>query len=495
MRCLTLAEALRAQDCRVSFVSREHEGNLCDLIAERGFAVHRLPAPPAPVKHGAASYSDWLGVSWEADAQQTSDVLEAGADRPDWLIADHYALDQRWQGALRGQVERIMVIDDLANRQHDCDLLLDQNLVAGLQTRYHEKVPAHCLQLLGPEYALLQPEYARMRAAVRPRSGRIGRILVFFGGADNTNLTGRAVSALLELNRPDIDVDVVIAANMIHAAAVRELAKGHPNVHVHEQLPTLAPLVAAADLAVGAGGASSWERLCLGLPALVVTLAENQRPVAEELHAAGFIRWLGDAGKVDQARLARALGEMITQGLNAQWSLKCLAAVDGRGAQRVAAALLVDARTRLFARSAAADDEALLLTWANDRLTRENSFSPEPISVETHEAWFRARLHELRESPLYIVETESHVPVGQVRFNHRGEFWDIDYSLAPAFRGRGCGKIVMQAALLQMSLDHPRARVHARVKAQNVPSCRVFESLGFERLTESAGVVEYVWRL
>src|SRR5262245_35818927 len=311
VRCVTLAEALRRRGRSVSFVCREQRGHLCDLIEERGFAVHRL--------------RDHRGhaAGWEDDAEQTCAAISGSGEKPEWLVVDQYALDGKWEGALRESVGRIMVIDDLADRGHDCDLLLDQNLVEQMHRRYLGRVPQACTTLLGPEYALLQPAYAELHGRVRPREGSIRRILIFFGGSDADHLISLSLSAFLSLNRTNIQVDVVMGSESSSTDSVRQQAATHPNGHLHGKMPTLAPLMGGADLAIGAGGATTWERLCLGLPSLVVTLAENQRPIAEALSRRGLIRWLGHMDNVTETAIATALEELIRQGLDRDWSERC----------------------------------------------------------------------------------------------------------------------------------------------------------------------------
>lgn len=490
MRCLTLGNALRERGAAVSYVCREHDGNLCDLIRRRGFDVEGLPAPQSVFRaEHSPSHAAWLGESWERDAAQTQSAIEARGTKADWLVADHYGIDYRWENALRSSAEHMMVIDDLADRAHDCDLLLDQNLVAGLETRYSNKASAACNVLLGPEYALLDSIYAEMHERRPPRAGAIRRIFVYFGGADNDNLTGRCLSALLKLNRPDIEVDVVITADSPTGAAVRELVAEHENVRLHGGLPTLAPLMAEADLAIGGAGATSWERLCLGLPALVVSLAENQRPIAEFLSERGVVHWIGHHDEVTESIFLMALGDHIREGVDEDWSHRCLEMVDGKGVNRVCAALIATSATPLRARRATLADERRLLGWANDPTTRGNSFSSATIGPESHGTWLRSRLCDPT-CRLYIVETDDGVPVGQVRFD-RGELaWGIDYTLVPHLRGRGLGRSLMRAALVALWENEPNARLHARVKQTNMASRRVFECLGFTPTT-MGDVIEY----
>jgi len=267
--------------------------------------------------------------------RQTIAAIEAMGSSPDWLVVDHYALDSHWENALRTSVGRIMVIDDLADRRHDCDLLLDQNLVAEMQTRYDGKVPASCTKLLGPEYALLQPIYAELHDRIPPKKGPIRRIFIFFGGADSENITGRTLAAFLDLNRQDIEVDVVIAGSSTHAQSIRQQIAGKANIHLHTDLPTLAPLMAKSDLAIGAGGATSWERLCLGLYTVVITLAKHQCPVAMELGKLGLINWLGHKDEVSERAIRQTLSELL-EARGPQFRQKPHPALsDGRGIERV----------------------------------------------------------------------------------------------------------------------------------------------------------------
>lgn len=340
MRCLTLANALAKKGAEVSFVCREHDGHLCGLIEEQGFIVHRLPAPDKEFETDATpAHAAWLGATWQEDTDQTCAIIKVLGNKPDWLVVDHYALDSRWEHALRPLVGRIFVIDDIADRTHDCDLLLDQNLFADMQARYAGKVAEDCRLLLGPEYALLQPIYAELHDRIPQREGPVRRILISFGGADRDNLTGRVLAAFLGLNRPDIDVDVVISDSSPYAPGIRDQVAGHANIHLHGNLPTLAPLMARADLAIGAAGTTSWERLCLGLPALVVTLAENQRPIADGLQQSGLVRWRGHKDVVSEQSIRQALAELIEEGIDEEWSLRCRSAVDGKGTTRIGAVL------------------------------------------------------------------------------------------------------------------------------------------------------------
>ena len=248
MRCLTLADELRQRGAVVSFVCREHPGNLIGLIEGKGYSVKRLPQPTSEyfVTSEDVAHAAWLGVPWQQDATETLAAL--GKMQPEWLIVDHYALDCRWESILRPNVGRIMVIDDLADRSHDCDLLLDQNLYQNMATRYDELVPATCAKLLGPKYALLRPEFAQARNNLRQRDGRVRRILVFFGGVDPTNETEKAIHALVSIADRQFAVDVVVGGGNPHKQQIENLCAEHEGFHYHCQVDNMAELMAAGQI-------------------------------------------------------------------------------------------------------------------------------------------------------------------------------------------------------------------------------------------------------
>jgi len=293
MRCLPLADVLRGTGAAVSFICREHAGDLCHLIEQKGYAVHRLPCSEPETGIGGNEYLKWLAVSQEEDARQTATALQQEREKPRWLIVDHYALDKKWEKAMRLHTERIMVIDDLANRRHDCDLLLDQNLYEDLQTRYDDLLPPGCQKLLGPTYALLRPEFLQARQSLRERDGTVRRLLIFFGGVDPTNETAKALEAVKLLNRPEITVDVIVGAANPHADQHRKQCDDLTNITVHGQVKNMAELMANADLAIGAGGTTTWERCCLGLPTITIVIADNQQEMIETIAGRGAVWNMG----------------------------------------------------------------------------------------------------------------------------------------------------------------------------------------------------------
>ena len=293
MRCLTLADVLRGNGDVVSFICREHAGNLCDLVEEKGYAVHRLPYAEPEVGIGSNEYLPWLAVSQDEDARQTATALQQEREKPTWLIVDHYALYEKWEKAMRPHTERIMVIDDLANRHHNCDLLLDQNLYEDLHTRYDSLLPPGCQKLLGPTYALLRPEFLQARQSLRKRDGIVKRLLIFFGGVDPTNETAKALEAVQMMARSNIAVDVVAGSSNPNRAQVEAVSQDMRNVTVHHQVENMAELMIQADLAIGGGGTTTWERCYLGLPTITIVVADNQREMIETIADRGAVWNMG----------------------------------------------------------------------------------------------------------------------------------------------------------------------------------------------------------
>ncbi|MCC5996828.1 MAG: UDP-2,4-diacetamido-2,4,6-trideoxy-beta-L-altropyranose hydrolase [Oceanicaulis sp.] len=314
MRCLTLANALSARGWSAEFLCRDAPGAGLERVSGAGFALHRLPDDqPGHVRA----------------------ALEAGP--PGWLIVDHYDLDAAFERAVCPPGWRVMVIDDLANRDHDCALLLDQTpgRAAG---DYDGLVPDGCTRLTGPDYALLRPDFAAARPEAL-RAGPLRHVLVAMGGADPANATGAVLDALA--GRGGLAVTVVLGGGAPHLddVARKAAARGGAGRLVVE-CRDMAALMTGQDLAIGAGGMSALERAAIGLPSLIVTLADNQFLAARSLHAAGAAMLIGDVRAPGWAEaIGPALDALADPAPRTAMARAGLALVDGRGASRVAEAL------------------------------------------------------------------------------------------------------------------------------------------------------------
>jgi len=336
MRCLTLAAKLEERGARCEFVSRELPGNLIDLVTLKGFKIHSLPEPHDSIDAiSEIPHASWLRVDWEEDATQTALIL---ADiKADWLIVDHYALDAQWEREVTPWVGRLMVIDDLADRIHCCEILLDQNL--GRSTEHYEgRVPEHCQMMIGPHYVLLRDEFSRLRkkSLQRRRSVALSRVLVTLGGADKDNVTSSVIAALEASSLPGATIiDIVVGGASPHYEAIVEQAgQSRFETDVSVNVSDMALRMAKADLAIGAAGGTTWERFCMGLPALLVCLAENQKKFLEPLMNSGAIR-LADLGTLSDEIASFVIEMHRFPGRLNEMSEKAATLIDGAGAERV----------------------------------------------------------------------------------------------------------------------------------------------------------------
>jgi UDP-2,4-diacetamido-2,4,6-trideoxy-beta-L-altropyranose hydrolase len=302
------------------------------MLSERGFHCIALPESEITLETDELPHASWLKNSQAKDAEQTMAALGAGTW--DWLVVDHYALDHRFEKPLRAVCQHVMVIDDLADRVHDCDVLLDQNFHQGQALRYLDKVPAHCRLLLGPSFALLRPEFKAMRDKVQVRTGKVNNILVFFGGVDADNLTGQVIELLISLNL-GVQINVVIGQQHPQKEKIQQLCVQH-SYNCHVQTNQMASLMAEADLAIGAGGSATWERCVLGLPTIVIATAHHQVKAAKDLSELGISNYLGFRTEVNFEKIEINIKKIISDNIFiSEISVKSMKLVDGNGAAKI----------------------------------------------------------------------------------------------------------------------------------------------------------------
>jgi UDP-2,4-diacetamido-2,4,6-trideoxy-beta-L-altropyranose hydrolase len=331
MRCLTLAHRLRELG-QVTFVCRAHAGNLCDQIASQGFVVERLPADGSiRTEISGSGHAHWLGASWQSDAAISREAIRARGAGASLLIVDHYALDERWERALRDVARHVMVIDDLADRRHDCEVLLDQSLHPAPASRYAGLVPESARLFLGPRYALLRPEFDAVMPRLR-QSG-LGKLFIFISGIDPTHEALKVLEALRKLGTGAPSATLVLGPLNADAPAIRKAAERIDAVTILDVTQQMAKLMSDADLGVGTCGGAAWERCAVGLPTIVVINAENQRNDTQMLACTGAVRNLGDAATVSVDDWVHAIDELRADraGLE-EMSRAALAVMEGRQA-------------------------------------------------------------------------------------------------------------------------------------------------------------------
>ncbi len=476
MRCLTLAAEARRRGHDVTFVTAGTPGTMADRIRSEGFAVTEV----APVSHDPAAdpmapaHAGWLAAPWQTDAEFTARTAQAfGAD---WVVVDHYGLDARWAGKLRRVRPdlRILALDDLDDRPLGADLVLDQTRLDGAR-RYPG--PA---QMIGPDFALLRPEFASAReGALQRRGGPLKRVLIAPGMGDAAGLAPLALDALVGF--PDLAIDVVMGSGSQSRAEVEAKVAGRHGAALHLDATDMAGLMTAADLCIGAGGMTSWERCCLGLPTVAVAVADNQQPALAGLAGAGAVIALdletARNGALEPA-IARAIAEAST--LSSAASRLC----DGAGAVRV-----TDALEGAF-RPVTKGDARLLFDWRNRPDIRAVSLNTGELVWDDHVNWLERAL--ARADALFLIWSEGGRDLGHASARDLGDgTWQWSFYIGAEDAPKGAGGRMMASFARTLFARPGVDALRAEVVADNPASAALHRRLGFRETGRDGGALVF----
>ncbi|MHC8368009.1 UDP-2,4-diacetamido-2,4,6-trideoxy-beta-L-altropyranose hydrolase [Pseudomonas sp. ZT5P21] len=465
-RLLPLARTLRKQGSHVAFACRQLPGHRLDTLADDGFETFALPDryPDEDPQQAIESM-----LPWQADIDALAQAL-GNHCAFDWIIVDHYGLDHHWQTAARRWAPRIAAIDDLGTRTYSVDLLLNQNL-SGTPQAYASRLAPGCQTLLGPHFALLRDEFCCPAIEIKPQAKRV---LVNFGGFDMAMQTHHAMLALADLH--ELEVDFVAGADNPAWEKMQDLAASHPNWRLHSFVSDFYRLMSEADLFIGAGGGTSWERAAMGLPTICMAVSNNQQVNGEVMATAGAHVYLGAREQVSVEQLRQAIGFLAgNQGMRQSLAEHSRRLVDGRGAQRVAAAL---AGAVLQIRQVTLDDARLLFDGRNAEVVRRASLSPEFIDWPQHQAWLAASLSN--PARLLLIAEADDGPVGVLRYDLDGRAAEVSIYLLEGRFGLGWGKALLARGEAFVSAHWPQLRaITAQVLPENQPSVKVFCEAGF----------------
>ena len=261
----------------------------------------------------------------DSPAAFLTEIRALGAQAGDWVVLDSYAIGEAWERDVRGAGLQVLTIDDAPKRQYSPDVLLDPNVSALGAQRWNGHVASHTRVLAGADYLLLREEFiqaATHAMTSRPVEAPIRNVLVSMGGSDPPGVALRVVEALcmltaspkafdLEVDIRDLRVTVLGGAMNARASELELRARQLPNAHYLSATDNMAALMAAADLCVGAGGVTIWERAYMGLPSLVVTLADNQQEAVAFFAQKGAHKTLGWHQDISAPVIARAIAEAL----------------------------------------------------------------------------------------------------------------------------------------------------------------------------------------
>lgn len=444
MRCLSLAEALPVPASEVLFLCRPHEGNSIRAIQTRGFAVHEM-------SRSNANQSDWLGVHWTEEARET--IASLHNHLPAWLIVDHYGWHRLIERPLMKKVSRLLILDDLANRSHDCDVLLDQNL--GRQAgHYQALIPKYATSLVGVQYALLRRDFIASRERAlhkRSATNALGCILLSLGGSDPRDYTSQVLGTLAGIPQLKmVKVLTVIGSAYPYLERLRQqidgmnLTRTSP-VELLVNIDDMPEKMLEADLAIGAGGSTAWERCALGLPSVSIQIADNQAVVLQGLHIAGASVVINDPSKIP-AELPSILIDFLDPVFRHAVSLKASALVDGMGCDRVVGEM--QKRTHCL-RPLRRDDLDWLLDWRNHPKIRHQMLNQHKIQHQEHLDWFERTINE--GSRTLLVYELGGTPMGYVNFSPVNEIGECEWGfytnpVAPRGTGMAMGRLALYHA-------------------------------------------------
>jgi len=481
MRCLTLAQALKEKGANVEFICRKHEGNLIDKIRSNGFVVHELKMFEETKVDTKLAHSHWLGATQQQDADACVDIFKA--KKVDWLIVDHYALDEQWQKRLKPYYEKLMVIDDLADRKHQCDILLDQTF-GRQQEDYSAFTPKDCQLLLGSQYALLRPEFATWRPYSLERRSKpeFKQLLINMGGVDVDNVTETVLDELKTYNLPnDINITVVMGGSAPHLESVKSKAMTLPyKTEVRVDVDNMAEIMANSDVAIGAAGATTWERCCLGLPTIQIVIADNQIDIAKNLDSINVIQ-LHDS----KHQLSKGI-DNISSSIS-KISLASSSIVDGSGASRVAKFIISKENfvDLFFMRPAELKDVNFAYSLQTKEI-RKYFVNTDIPNMSHHVEWFQKIINSPI-SQLFILMCGTH-QAGVLRIdNLKSRELEVSIIISPSYSGQGLAK----QALKRIEYLTPSKALKAIIHNNNIPSKGLFNRSGYIVSKQNGNFLEY----
>lgn len=478
MRCVALAQAWQDAGGRVVFATYDLSPAIEQLLRSEQVEIVRFNSPP-----GGAQ-----------DAAQLEELSRA--HHADWAVVDGYQFNAEYQRKVKDAGLKLLFVDDNDHATHYfADLVLNQNAHA-CQDFYPSRTPQTRL-CLGPRFALLRREFQAWREWKREMVPLARKVLVTMGGSDPENVTAIVVRALQEASIESLEAKVVVGAGNPHIDSLERVTnQSETNVSLLKNVTNMPELMAWADVAVSGAGSTCWEMCLLGLPAILIDLAKNQRAVAKELDRKGVAIHLGSVGDVGPEKIASKLRWLLSSvETRTAMSVRARELVDGKGAERVVSAMRGE---MLRLRRVEGRDCRLLWEWANDPEVRNASFSQAPISWEQHQAWFAGMLKDAS-CLLLIAEDDSGTAVGQFRVDQRSsQEGEIDVSLSSDFRGVGSGSSFIDLGVRNVFETTGVERVHAFIRPENRASLRAFERANFvklgERVVKGHAAIHYVRR-
>lgn len=501
-RCVSLAKTLKDYNARCIFITQDLQGSVYTTFSDEVEILLMDPLSELEDINYEIELEDDLQIS---DADKFIRLIRlTGISHVDWVIVDSYSLGESWQKRVSSAWPNckplICAINDFEDRRFFADIIINQNLFDYKSSKYrllakHQKTK----MLLGPSYALIDEEFREVRRTQCSNSDvhRIQTVLVSFGGGNHDSLLGTLVPIFRSNEFENIDFHIAVSSESALEMPVEESTR--TNVVIHKGLNSILPLMEMSDLGIGAIGGSTWERACLGIPSILIPVAENQSKAIKFIQKSGIAHII-EANVLNAQKTPFLLKECLSSIVNSKEQIGSmkkagLRLCDGWGTSRVSFAMSGNSR-HLRLREATISDLELYYTWVNDPLVRLTSFSSEPVDYNVHSEWFYSRIKS-KECLMYVCMGPKNLPVGQVRFDRINTgFVRISYSLDVFARGMGLASTMLGLAMSRLySTWDTQFTLIAELKSTNIASLKTLKSVGFREvgsISDSVKTLELV---
>ncbi len=494
-RTINIAKELKKYQSNIYFLCKNHLGNI-NYILNKDFKLIELPfknsESNAKTIDDKNLYQSWLEDSQEQDAADfIKGIKKLKIKNISWIIIDHYSLNEKWIKIVKEELKLIhnklpkfIFIDDILRTNLGSEIIINySNTYEILKEKYDLQKNHEKTFLLGPNFSILEKNYPSLQKFARIRK-HIKNILIFFGGIDQDNFTSIAIEVLKDEVFSNISVDIVIGKNCPNKENIKKIIRNRQKSNLHIEIPSLNKLVFNADLAIGGCGTHSWERVTLGLPSIVIPIAENQLPISNFMlqnSAAIIIDPKSDIKKNFKEELLNLLKD---SSILPRMSESAFKITDGLGVYRLIT-LLKEFQVNLVPRLTLKSDIYTYFRWVNDPIVRQNSFNKNEITFFEHKEWFHKKLL-CKNTLLFIIDTEEGLPIGQIRFerrNNKEDFAKVSISIDEFARGKGFAFKVLRLGLEELKQKWPSIRkIFAEVEFFNRKSSKTFISAGFNEV-------------
>ncbi len=482
MRCLALANMLKNNNINVEFICREHKGNLIDKIRLSGFYVHELDLLEGVEYYGKLSHSYMLGATQKQDANNCINILKSQEN--DWIVVDHYALDENWHYKLRPYCKRIMVIDDLADRKYQCDILLDQTF-GRQKIDYLPLVPSGCELLLGSKYALLRSEFIQWRGYSLRRRFRpqFKRLLINMGGVDINNITGKVVKELQTCILPrEVHIIIVMRGKSPHLENVQDIANSLPyEVEIKTDVCNMAEIMANADIAIGASGSSTWERCCMGLPTIQIIIAKNQIFLAKMLESYGLVKLATEINEINSllSESSRWMGKISRKSSKICSGTGVFKVYNKMSNYKIRLDKFGEVELRNYV-NLSVEELALILNMRNHVQVKKWMKSQGDISKKEHIEFISNLENET--SMLYFLVKHKNNIIGSINFSQISINNSVEFGIYtnPFARFKGMGSVLELTASQYAFVELGVKEINLKVLSKNERAINFYKKCGYK---------------